>query len=158
VLAAANYNSPVQVVISGEVEPVEAAIRTARAHGAKRAIRLNVSGAFHSPLMEPAAKRLSEALGSVTFSEASIPVVANVTGKPVTKPEEVVELLKRQITSPVLWYQSMTYLSDLGVRSFVEIGPGSVLCGLLKRIAPEAECTSCSDSKSFEAFFEGVSS
>jgi [acyl-carrier-protein] S-malonyltransferase len=145
VLAAANYNSPVQVVISGQVEPVKAAVAGAKEFGAKRAIMLNVSGAFHSPLMEAARQRLSACLHRVEFGEAWIPVVSNVTAGAVTDPEEIVSLLERQLTSPVLWYQSMRYLGDHGVSSFAELGPGTVLCGLLKRIAPEARCVSCAD-------------
>jgi len=157
VIAAANYNSPIQIVISGDVEPVEAAVEKARELGAKRAIKLNVSGAFHSPLMEPAEKRLAARLRETGFSDARIPVVSNVTGAPVTKPEEIVDLLGRQLTSPVLWNQSMQFIREQGVTSFAEVGPGAVLCGLLKRIVPDAECTSCSDGKSATEFLRGVS-
>jgi [acyl-carrier-protein] S-malonyltransferase len=157
VIAAANYNSPIQIVISGEVEPIEIAVEKAKDLGAKRAIRLNVSGAFHSPLMEPAQKKLAAKLQATRFSDARIPVVANVTGTPVSKPEETADLLGRQLTSPVLWYQSMQFLVEQGVESFVEVGPGTVLCGLLKRIVPDAECISCSDEKSVTEFLEGVS-
>ena len=157
IIAAANYNSPMQIVISGEVEPVEAALEKARELGARRAIKLNVSGAFHSPLMEPAQKRLAAKLQETDFSEARIPVVSNVTGTPVSKPEEIVDLLGRQLTSPVLWYQSMQFIREQGVTSFAEVGPGAVLCGLLKRIVPDADCTSCSDGKSVTDFLQGVS-
>ena len=157
VIAAANYNSPIQVVISGEVEPIEAAIGKAREFGAKRAIRLNVSGAFHSPLMEPAGKRLAAKLQTTDFSKARMPVVPNVTATPVSEPGEIADLLGRQLTSPVLWHQSMQFMGDQGIESYAEVGPGTVLCGLMRRIAPDAECMSCSDEKSVTEFLEGVS-
>jgi [acyl-carrier-protein] S-malonyltransferase len=157
VIAAANYNSPIQVVISGEVGPVDLAVAKAKELGAKRAIRLNVSGAFHSPLMEPAGKRLAARLRATDFSKARIPVVPNVTAGPVSEPEDIVDLLGRQLTSPVLWHQSMQFMRENGVESYAEVGPGTVLCGLLRRIAPDAECTSCSDEKSVAEFLEGVS-
>jgi [acyl-carrier-protein] S-malonyltransferase len=157
VIAAANYNSAVQVVVSGETGSVDAAVAKAKDFGARRAIRLNVSGAFHSPLMEPAQTRLAASLHQTEFSEAGIPVISNVTGKAVTAPGDIAVLLEKQLTSPVLWYQSMQYLVDQGVGLFAELGPGSVLCGLLKRIAPTAQCASCSDGKSVTEFLEGVS-
>ena len=157
IVAAANYNSPVQLVISGDVAAVEKAVEAARSYGAKRCIRLNVSGAFHSPLMKTASDRLADALRSVSFSRAGIPVVANVTAAKVTEPEEIADLLERQLTSPVLWHQSMAYLTDQGIGSFVELGPGSVLCGLLKRINPQAGCVSCSDADSVREFLQEVS-
>lgn len=157
VITAANYNSPAQMVISGEVGAIESAIAGSRDFGARRAIRLNVSGAFHSPLMVPAAERLAATLKKTEFSQAGIPVVSNVRAEAVTGPEEIRDLLERQLTSPVLWSQSMRYLVGQDVSSFVEAGPGTVLCGLLKRIAPDARCVSCSDTKSVAEFLEEVS-
>jgi [acyl-carrier-protein] S-malonyltransferase len=157
VIAAANFNSPVQVVISGEVKAVEAAVAAARDFGAKRALRLNVSGAFHSPLMEPAQERLALKLRATSFHQSSIPVVSNVTAKPVTEPGDITDLLGKQLTSPVLWYQSMQYLAAQGISSFMELGPGTVLCGLLKRIVPDARCVSCSDVKGVTEYLEEVS-
>jgi [acyl-carrier-protein] S-malonyltransferase len=145
------------VVVSGAVEAIKVAVDKARDFGAKRAVPLNVSGAFHSPLMEPAEKRLAAKLRDTRFSEARIPVISNVTAAPVVKPDEVADLLARQLTSPVRWYQSMQFLGEEGVLSFVEVGPGKVLCGLLKRTMPDADCISCSDTKSVEDFLEGVS-
>jgi [acyl-carrier-protein] S-malonyltransferase len=156
IIAAANYNSPVQVVVSGEVGSVDAVIAAAKEFGAKRAVRLNVSGAFHSPLMEPAQKRLAATLRSTEFGDALVPVVSNVTAEAVTSPGSIVDMLERQLTSPVLWYQSMRFLVGQGVSSFVELGPGTVLCGLLKRIAPDAACRSCGDIDTLTEFLEGV--
>jgi [acyl-carrier-protein] S-malonyltransferase len=156
VIKAANYNSPVQIVVSGDVAAVDKAVEIARGHGAKRAIKLNVSGAFHSPLMESAEEQLARALDSVGFSEARIPIVTNVTARAVVKPADIAECLRKQLTSPVLWRQSMEYLTGLEVNSFVEVGPGNVLCGLLKRIEPSARCISCSDRASVESYLGEV--
>jgi [acyl-carrier-protein] S-malonyltransferase len=156
VVRAANYNSPVQVVISGDADAVEAAVKAAPSLGAKRAIPLKVSGAFHSPLMEAAAADLARALRAARFGSAGIPVVSNVTARAVSEPGEIVRLLERQLTSAVMWRQSVKYMADEGVASFVEVGPGNVLAGLAKRIVPEAECVSLSDAKSVEAFLQGA--
>jgi len=157
VIAAANYNSPVQTVISGDLAAVEKAMEIARGHGAKRAIRLNVSGAFHSPLMKMAEEKLAASLKATAFSGVQIPVVCNVTAEAVTDPETIRSLLEKQLTSPVLWYQSMKYLADTGVDSVVEVGPGKVLCGLLKRMDPDMACVSVSDRDSVGDFLEEVS-
>ncbi len=156
ILEVANYNSSQQIVVSGEVEAVEKAEELATKLGAKRAIRLNVSGAFHSPLMEPAREELASALRTVSFSQAKIPVISNVTAEPVTEPERIAELLERQLTSPVLWYQSMKYLIDKGVGSFIELGPGKVLCGLLRRTSGDVRCISCSDAKTVNEVLKEV--
>jgi [acyl-carrier-protein] S-malonyltransferase len=157
IIEPANYNSPVQVVVSGDVAAIEKATEIARSHGAKRAIRLKVSGAFHSPLMKTAQQKLASTLGTVDFSQAKIPVVSNVTAEAVTQPAEIVGLLEKQLTNPVLWHQSMDYMVEHGVGSFVEVGPGKVLCGLLKRIKPEAVCVSCSDADTIGGFLREVS-
>lgn len=156
IIAAANFNSPAQIVVSGEVAAVEKVLEIARSHGAKRAIRLNVSGAFHSPLMKLAEDKLASSLERVTFSDPAIPVISNVTAESVSEGATIASLLRRQLTSPVMWYQSMRYLADMGVSSVVEVGPGSVLCGLLKRIDPGMGCVSCSDREGIERFLEGV--
>jgi len=157
IIATANYNSPVQVVISGDTAAVEKAMEIAKGHGAKRAIQLNVSGAFHSPLMKMAEEKLAASLKATAFSDVRIPVVCNVTAEAETAPEAIRSLLERQLTSPVRWHQSMKYLLENGVSSLVEVGPGKVLCGLLKRISPEAACVSVSDRESISRFLEGVS-
>jgi [acyl-carrier-protein] S-malonyltransferase len=156
VLAAANYNSPAQVVISGEVAAVEKAIKLSGEYGARRAIRLNVSGAFHSPLMKAARDELASALKTVTFSRAEFPVISNVGAVPIDEPGEIANSLERQLTNPVLWRQSMQYLLDRGIGLFVEIGPGNVLCGLMKRIDPKARCVCCSGVKGLKSLFDVV--
>jgi [acyl-carrier-protein] S-malonyltransferase len=133
----ANYNSPGQVVISGEVNAVEAASAACDSAGAKRVIALDVSGAFHSPLMKPAAAPLIERLEEIEFAPAGVPVVANVDAEPHTHPDEIGENLGRQMTSSVLWEQSVRWLIGEGVETFVEIGPGMVLSKLIRRIDRE---------------------
>ncbi|MFZ1946970.1 MAG: ACP S-malonyltransferase [bacterium] len=156
VIEAANYNSPVQVVISGDAVAVDAAVKAAPSAGARRAIRLNVSGAFHSPLMASARRAVEEALRATAFSRPRVPVVSNVTAAGTVEPREIADLLARQLTSPVMWQQSVRFMVGEGVGAFVEIGPGNVLCGLSKRIAPEAACSCCSDAKTTEAFLSEV--
>lgn len=131
----ANLNSPGQIVISGTREGVEAVIERGKEEaGAKRIIPLEVSGPFHSSLMRPAAERLADALHKVPMHNAAIPVVANVTARPVTEPEEIVNLLVEQVYSPVQWEDSIVWLISQGVDTFVEIGSGTVLAGLIKKI------------------------
>ena len=131
---AANYNCPGQVVISGTVESIEAACEKMLAAGAKRALKLKVGGAFHSPLMEPARQELEAAIRATEFSTPRCPVYQNVDGKPHTDPEEIKENLIRQLTAPVRWTQSVQQMLADGATEFVELGPGSVLQGLIKKI------------------------
>ncbi len=144
----ANYNAPDQTVVSGEIEAVERAVRIAKAKGAKRAIVLNVSGAFHSPLMETAFDKFSRVLSKTEIKKPEIPVVVNVSGEAVNEAEGIRKALTSQIVSPVRWTQSMQKIVDVGVSAFVEVGPGKVLRGLLRRIAPEARVLSVEDRKS----------
>ncbi len=130
----ANFNSPVQTVIAGAVPAVERAMEDARAAGAKRVVPLKVSGAFHSELMEYARKGLAEAIENACISRAGTPVVANVTARPVTEPDDIRRLLIEQLTSPVRWAESMQTLADHGVDTVVETGPGNILAGLMKRM------------------------
>ena len=134
VLAPANFNAPGQVVISGSRNAVRRAIEQARHHGARKAVELPVSGAFHSTLMAPAAARLATALSEVELRAAAIPVVANVDATPVTDPEAIRPRLLAQLTAPVRWTACVERLRDLGAVRFVEPGPGTVLTGLLRRI------------------------
>ncbi len=133
VVIPANYNSAIQIAISGAVPAVEKAIELAKAAGAKRAMLLEVGGAFHSPLMAPARDGLETYLKVQTFSAPDKPVVANVTAAPVTDPAEISRLLVEQVTAPVRWAQTMKFLADQGVTTLYEIGPGKVLAGLAKR-------------------------
>jgi [acyl-carrier-protein] S-malonyltransferase len=129
----ANFNSSEQVAISGEKKAVEKGVELAKQRGAKRAILLEVGGAFHSELMRDAQEKFQEIIRKLLVNKAMTPVVANVTAEPVTEPSQIRKLLIEQITRPVLWYQSTKWMYDQGVRDYVEIGPGKVLQGLLKR-------------------------
>lgn len=130
----ANYNSPGQLVISGDVAAVERAMDLAKAAGARRAVQLNVSGAFHSPLMKVAESGLGAQLDAVNMAPPRFPVVSNVTAAAVVDAADARRLLLQQLTSAVRWTASMRTMRDAGVQQFYEIGPGSVLTGLLKRI------------------------
>ena len=135
----ANYNSDGQIVISGEAEAIAEACAKMKEAGAKRALPLPVSGAFHSPLMEPARLELGEAIDKTPFRAPACPVYQNVTALPSTDPEVIKDNLLRQLTSPVRWTQTIRNMVADGADSFLEIGPGTVLQGLVKRIAPEVE-------------------
>lgn len=139
IVQAANYNSPGQVVISGSVVGVRKAMELAKERGAKLVKELQVSGAFHSPLMESAKTGLKSALEKTEIKDARIPVYANVTAKPVRKAADIRELLLQQLTSPVRWEESVQNMAADGATQFVEIGPGKVLQGLVKRIVPGRE-------------------
>jgi [acyl-carrier-protein] S-malonyltransferase len=132
----ANLNSPGQIVISGSAEGVKLAGEQAKANGAKRVMPLNVSGPFHSSLMQPAADKLKNVLAEIQVKDATVPVVANVTARPVSEAGEIVDSLVQQVASPVLWEDSVRWMVEQGVTTFIEIGPGKVLAGLIKKIAP----------------------
>ena len=132
----ANFNSPEQVAISGDYETVEKALPVAKELGAKRAILLPVGGAFHSPLMQSAAAKLEVTLNQLVFQQPAFPIIANVTAERETDTVKIKELLVKQITAPVLWVETLNELHRLGVRRFVEVGPGKVLSGLAKRTLP----------------------
>jgi [acyl-carrier-protein] S-malonyltransferase len=147
----ANYNSPGQVVISGEIAAVDRAMEMAKAAGAKRAIRLNVSGAFHSPLMEVARGGLQQALDGAALRDPVFPVYANVTAEPVRTAADARRLLLEQLTSPVAWTRVVERLAaDYPDALFVEMGPGSVLTGLVKKIAPTVQTATCGTAAEVE--------
>jgi [acyl-carrier-protein] S-malonyltransferase len=137
IVQAANFNSPGQVVISGSVEAVTAAMALAKQAGARLVKELVVSGAFHSPLMKPAQDALAEALSGIRVEKAHIPVYTNVTAEPIRDPDSIRKFLRAQITAPVLWEQSMRAMLRDGFNDFTEVGPGKVLQGLLKRLSPD---------------------
>ena len=141
----ANYNSEGQIVISGEAGAVAEACAKMKEAGAKRALPLAVSGAFHSPLMEPARLELAEAIDKTPFLVPACPIYQNVTALPSTDPEVIKDNLLRQLTSPVRWTQTVQNMVADGADSFLEIGPGTVLQGLVKRIAPEVEINGISE-------------
>ncbi len=137
VVVPANYNSPGQIVISGTIEGIDLAIEALKAKGAKRALKLAVGGAFHSPLMEPARQELEEAIRTTTFSKPVCPVYQNVTALPSTDPGVIKLNLMAQLVSPVRWTQSVINMISDGTASFTEAGPGTVLQGLIKKINKE---------------------
>ena len=142
VVVAANYNCPGQVVISGEVESVQAACVALKEAGAKRALPLNVSGAFHSPMMEPARAELQKAIEATEFHTPRCAVYQNVDAQPHTDPNEIKQNLIAQLTSPVRWTQSVERMCADGATAFEELGPGQVLQGLIKKINKEVEVSS----------------
>lgn len=150
VLTPANFNSPGQIVISGNLKAVERGIAVAQEMGAKRAVPLPVSAPFHSSLMESAGQRLEAELARVEINELTTPVVTNVEAEPNTSKERVRDLLVRQVSSPVRWEDSMNRMIELGTERFVEIGPGRVLLGLLRRIDGSREQFHLEDLASLE--------
>jgi len=153
----ANYNSPGQVVISGETAGVERAMTLAKEAGAKRAIRLPVSGAFHSPLMEAASAGLSEALGASGFTDPHFPVYANVDAEPVLTAGRATAALLEQLSRPVRWIEEVKRMAaDHADAFWVEMGPGSVLAGLVKKIDPSIEVLSCGTAADVEQLMKRV--
>ena len=135
----ANYNSVGQLVISGSKEGIAAAIDAAKAAGAKIAKELVVNGAFHSPFMQPAADELAAGIAGITFRNATIPIYQNVTAAPETNADAIKANLIAQLTAPVRWTQTVRRMVEDGAATFIEIGPGKVLSGLIKRIAKDAQ-------------------
>ena len=148
----ANDNGGGQVVASGSKAAVEKAIEIAKAHGAKRAMLLPVSAPFHCVLMRPAADAMQDALAQTAIAAPIVPIVANVTARPTTDPEEIRRLLVAQVTGTVRWRECVTFMADAGVTRFVEVGAGKVLTGLLKRLAPGASGIAVGTAADVEAF------
>lgn len=144
VVVAANYNCPGQLVISGAVEAVNEACEKMKAAGAKRALVLPVGGAFHSPLMEPARQELEAAIAATLFSNPICPVYQNVTASAISNPDEIKKNLVAQLTAPVRWTQSVKAMTSDGATTYIEVGPGKVLQGLVKKISPDTEAMSAS--------------
>ena len=140
-----NFNSPVQTVLSGERNRIAKAEELAKAAGAKKTVPLKVAGAYHSSLMEPAARRLEAMLAGVTIRKPELPVVSNVTGKPHGAPEEICRAMVRQVTSPVQWVAGVEWLRSIGVTDYIECGPGKVLSGLISRIDSAAAVRNIQD-------------
>jgi [acyl-carrier-protein] S-malonyltransferase len=156
IIQPANFNSENQIAISGEARAVEKGAELAKEKGAKRAILLEVAGAFHSELMRPAQEKFKQVLDRLDVKEPAVPVVANVNAEPVREPAQIKELLTDQITMPVLWYQSMGRMYNEGVRNFVEIGPGKVLQGLQKRSFKDTQGFGVDKLADLEKFIEVV--
>jgi len=151
IVAAANFNSPGQIVIAGEKAAVERAIELAKTKGCKKAIPLPVSVPVHTPLMQKAADRLAADLRMVNWSDLKVPLINNAEAKALTKAREIEASLIRQLPSSVLWEDSIKTMAAMGITRFVEVGPGTVLSGLIKRILPQATTLTVNDPKSLEA-------
>lgn len=156
VLSPANLNAPGQIVVAGHADAVARAIDAAKSKGARRAVELPVSAPFHCSLMEPAADRLTPVLGEVAFSNPAIPVVTNVDAREVSDGDVARAALLRQVASPVRWIEVIERLVALDIRTFVEVGPGRVLSGLVRRIDRDTQCFHVEDSASLEATLAGL--
>ncbi|MDH7481335.1 MAG: ACP S-malonyltransferase [Armatimonadota bacterium] len=152
IIDVANYNSPGQIVISGETKAVELALEYAQVAGARKVVPLNVSGAFHSRLMSPAAKALAEELKKTALKDARVPIIANFTADYVQKSDEIRDTLAQQIIGSVRWEETIRRMEADGVEIYVEIGPGKVLAGLIKRTVSSAEVHSVGDMLSLNEF------
>lgn len=146
----ANYNCPGQIVISGAVEDIEKAAEMAKAKGARSAMRLPVSGAFHTPLMAPAAEGMAKAVASLQFMDPIVPIVANTSAMPLTDGSSIKAELLHQLCNSIQWQRSVEYMAGQGVSTFIEIGPGQVLTGLVKRIAKGVSALSTETKKGAE--------
>lgn len=153
-VAPANYNAPGQIVIAGEAQAAEKAAALAKETGAKIVSKLNVSGPFHTALLEPASKKLAEELKKLKLHNMNIPVITNVTGKEVENSEEIIPLLIKQVMSPVRWEETILTLSQKGVDTFVEIGPGKTLSGFVKRTIKGAAILNVENQKTLEKALE----
>jgi [acyl-carrier-protein] S-malonyltransferase len=151
VVAAANLNSPTQTVISGALAAVEKASALAKAKGARRVVMLPVSAPFHCALMQPAQEEVARFLSSITLSDPNVPVAANVTGALLTTADAARDALIRQVTGAVRWVDCVQALVAAGPTHFIEVGPGKVLCGLLKQIDPTQKSLNVEDAASLEA-------
>lgn len=138
VIVPANYNCPGQIVISGSIEGIDKACALLKEKGAKRAVKLSVGGAFHSPLMQPASEELQEAINSTPFSTPICPIYQNVNAYPQTDPEAIKQNLIAQLTAPVRWSHTIKNMITDGATEFIELGPGEVLKGLIKKVNPDA--------------------
>ncbi len=150
----ANLNAPGQVVVSGDLSAVSRARDRAKGEGARKVIPLTVSGAFHSPLMKPAEDGLRSFLEGVEFADPKVPVISNVTGRSVRSGSEARELLIRQLTAPVRWRASVEAMLEQGAQSFVEVGPGRVLCGLNRRNARGWDCQTLGEADEVETWLQ----
>jgi [acyl-carrier-protein] S-malonyltransferase len=153
----ANLNCPGQIVISGDLDRIPAAVEAAKAKGAKKAIPLTVAGAYHSPLMATAQPRLATALSGIRLQNPRVPVISNVTALPHGSAETISPVLVDQVTSSVRWEASMRYLLAHGFTRFIELGPGSALSGFLRRIDKSAQALTVSDAASLEATVQALS-
>jgi [acyl-carrier-protein] S-malonyltransferase len=151
-VAPANFNTPEQIVVSGDMDAIDALVERAPEAGAEKAIKLKVGAAFHSPAMQPVREQLSETMGGVAFSDPEIPIVSNASGELVTGAEEIREALLAQISSPVRWVDCVQTLAANGADTFLELGPGRVLIGLVRQIREGTETAAADSPKKLSRF------
>jgi [acyl-carrier-protein] S-malonyltransferase len=156
VCSPANINSPLQIVIAGDTAAIDRAIPILKERGARRAIKLNVSAPYHCALMKPAQDRLADDLEKADFSDLTVPVVTNVDARPVVTGNEARQSLVRQVSQPVRWLESVEFLINQGVQTFVEIGPGKVLSGLVRQINRDVRCVNVEDTASLQSAREAL--
>jgi len=154
VCSPANINSPAQIVIAGAAAAIDRAIPVLKERGAKRAVKLNVSAPFHCALMKPAQDRLAADLENIDFHDLQMPVITNVDANPIERGKDVRDSLIRQVSSPVRWLESVEFLINQGVQTFVEIGPGKVLSGLVRQIDRQVRCVNVEDTASLHSAVE----
>lgn len=152
-----NYNAPGQIVIAGNAPAVERAEKLLTERGARRVVRLNVSGPFHTPLLESASIKLNAELKKMDISDMTLPVVTNLTGDIIKNKEDIIPTLTKQVMNPVKWEQSIKKLIELGVDTFVELGPGKTLCAFVKKVSKDVNIYNAEDIKSFEKTCKGMS-
>jgi len=158
VCSPANINSPWQIVIAGNAAAIDRAIPILKERGAKRAVKLNVSAPFHCALMKPAQDRLAADLERISFADLTVPVVTNVDAKPVNRGQDARASLVQQVSQPVRWLESVEFLINQGVQTFVEIGPGKVLSGLVRQINRDVRCVNVEDAASLRSAQEALAS
>jgi len=156
VCSAANINSPGQIVIAGDAAAIDRAIPILKARGAKRAVKLNVSAPFHCALMQPAQERLAADLGNISFTDARMALVTNVDAAPQQNADKLRDSLVRQVSQPVRWLESVEFLINQGVQTFIEIGPGKVLSGLVRQIDRSVRCLNVEDEATLRAAQEAL--
>ena len=156
VCTAANINSPGQIVIAGDAAAIDRAMTILKERGAKRALKLNVSAPFHCALMKPAQDRLALDLASISISDATVPVITNVDAAPEQNSDKLRDSLVRQVSQPVRWLESVEFLINQGVQTFIEIGPGKVLSGLVRQIDRSVRCLNVEDEASLRAAREAL--
>ncbi|MDB6080070.1 MAG: malonyl CoA-acyl carrier protein transacylase, partial [Akkermansiaceae bacterium] len=153
----ANYNAPGQIVLSGAADGIKASLDIAKDHGVRRAIPLNVAGAYHSRLMQSAQDKLAVELAGVSIQPPGIPVVCNYGGTVISDPAEIRSMLEKQVTGSVRWTESIRLLCEMGHRTFIELGPGKILAGLVGKIDKDAVVHSIEDLASLEKAVEALS-
>jgi [acyl-carrier-protein] S-malonyltransferase len=156
VCSAANINSPGQIVIAGDAAAIDRAIPILKQRGAKRAVKLNVSAPFHCALMQPAQERLAADLGNISFTDARMALVTNVDAAPQQNADKLRDSLVRQVSQPVRWLESVEFLINQGVQTFIEIGPGKVLSGLVRQIDRSVRCLNVEDEATLRAAQEAL--